>query len=124
MLRQLLAELLPSVELVPEGHCWQVDTSLAPTLSEYLPAVHNTQSDSASFPVVAKYFPAPQLAQPELPTVAEYFPASHTEHVPPLLPEYPALHEQELTEVLPCGEPALLVHNTHVSDHLAPKAGE
>ena len=41
---------------------------------------------------------------------SEYFPASHTEHVPPLLPEYPALHEQELTEVLPCGESALFGH--------------
>ena len=80
-LAQLLAELLPAAELVPEGHCWHVDSSLAPILSEYLPAVHNTHFDSASFPVVAKYLPAPQLSQPELPAVAEYFPASHVRHV-------------------------------------------
>ena len=87
MLRQLLAELLPSVELVPEGHCWQVDTSLAPTLSEYLPAVHNTQSDSASFPVVAKYLPAVQLVQAVAALAPEYVPAGHGRHSPPLLPK-------------------------------------
>ena len=96
-LAQLLAELLPAAELVPEGHCWQVDTSLPPILSEYLPAVHNKQSDSASFPVVAKYLPAPQLAQPELPAVAEYFPASHVRHMlsivaPGVARIFPATH--------------------------------
>jgi hypothetical protein len=51
--------------------------SLAPILSEYLPAVHNTQSDSASFPVVAKYLPAWQSSHAVLmPAAALYFPAT------------------------------------------------
>ena len=71
-----------------------------------------------------EYDPAGQLEQASSPDEVLKVPALHAEHEPPLLPEYPALHEQELTEVLPGGEPALLVHNAHVSDHLAPKAGE
>jgi hypothetical protein len=98
---------------------------MAPRPVEYLPPEHNTQSDTASFPVVAKYVPAGQDTQcigPLFPVVAEYLPkgqsthdafpvsllnlpAAHAEHEAPV---YPALHEQALLVVLPCGETALL----------------
>jgi hypothetical protein len=98
---------------------------MAPTPVKYLPPGHNTQSDTASFPVVAKYVPAGQDTQcigPLFPVVAEYLPkgqsthdafpvsllnlpAAHAEHEAPV---YPALHEQALLAVLPCGETALL----------------
>lgn len=102
-----------------------VDALLAPTTCEYLPPGHNTQSDAALFPVVAEYLPAGQSMQSapwSLPVYGAYlpagqtthaafpgsllnFPASHAEHEAPV---YPALHEQVLMEVLPCGESALL----------------
>jgi hypothetical protein len=78
---------LPSLLCALALHCWQVDASLAPILSEYLPAMHNTQSDSASFPVVAKYLPAVQLVQAVAALAPEYVPAGHGRHSPPLLPK-------------------------------------
>ena len=57
------------------------------------------------FPVVAEYVPAGQSTHDAFPVCPLNLPAAHAEHEAPV---YPALHEQALLEVLPCGEPALL----------------
>lgn len=102
-----------------------VDTAVAPTTCEYLPRGQDSQSVAASFPVVAKYLPDGQAMQSDpwsLPVNGAYLPAGQTTHAAfPVTslnlpashakheaPVCPALHEQALMEVLPCGEPAFL----------------
>jgi len=63
------------------GHAEQVETLVAPSSAEYVPA--------------------PQPIHVAGPASALYFPATHSEHVSPLGPVEPALHEQLVETKLP-----------------------
>jgi hypothetical protein len=78
-----------------EGHVWHEASSLAPKLSEYLPAPHFKHSTSALLPCVGRYLPGRQFSHDKYemaPTVLEYFPLAQLEQASSLLapctPEY------------------------------------
>lgn len=93
-----------SIEYLPPGHNSQSEMASFPMVAKYVPAGQSVQVAGCTAPVVAKYLPAGQSTHDAFPVSLLYLPAAHAEHE---VPVYPALHEQALLEVLPCGDPAL-----------------
>ena len=88
-----VAVVLAAGEAELSGHAWHVASSVAPAVSEYLPA---SQSVHSSLPV-----PALNL------------PATHSTHAPPSGPVEPALQTHAIAAVLAVGEAELSGHASH-----------
>jgi len=85
--------------------------------SEFAGHEEHVEPDVA--PVADEYVPAPQVLQFESPVVPLYFPAKHGTHVPPLDPEYPALHAQAVRVALAPGDVECAGHDLHSDRSIA-----
>jgi hypothetical protein len=117
-------------EYMPAEQLEQVSTAVAPTAAENLPASQWSQAvlkpDSALYfpvwqlsqavltPENALYFPAWHIMQASLLRIALNVPAPHMLHaLTVVVPQYPALHEQEAK---PKSLSELAQHETHNAD--------
>jgi len=75
-------------------------------------------------PTTVEYWPAVQILHAASPGEILYFPETHSEHVSPLGPVEPALHEQSVETKLPDGELESTAHGTHVEAVCAPTDAE
>ena len=80
---QFATVLLPAAESECAGHAWHVDSAVAPTAAEYLPAPHLVQFVDDVAPVNDEYLPASQSEHAELPFTALYLPATQISHHSP-----------------------------------------
>jgi hypothetical protein len=79
-----LATVAPAVtEYVPAV---QFVHTVAPVVAEYVPVIQFVHTLATVAPVTAEYLPEPQSVHTEFPVVVVYFPATHALHVPPLGP--------------------------------------
>ena len=96
--------VLDAAELELAGHAIQVDETVAPTVTEYVPLEQSKQAVD--------------------PLTSLYLPATHAVHVPPFAPVYPALHEHAVMTELELGAFAFRGQAKHTPDVLAPSVAE
>jgi hypothetical protein len=96
--------VLDAAELELVGHATQVDETVAPTVTEYVPL---EQSKQAADPLTSLYLPA-----------------THAVHVPPFAPVYPELQVQLAITELELGAFAFRGQAKHTPDVVAPTVVE
>jgi hypothetical protein len=83
---QAVSNELEAGEYELAGHATHTLDTVAPAVTEYVPAVQFVHTVATVAPVTVEYFPAPQSVHTEFPVVVVYFPATHALHIPPLGP--------------------------------------
>ena len=107
--------------LVPEKPALQeqsVSSLLASAASEF--AGHAKHTLDAVPPAVVEYVFCKQFVQTTFPFSAVYVPAIHCVHVPPLVPENPALQEQSVSSLLAAAASEFAGHAKHTLDAVPP----
>ena len=88
--------MLPAAELELPGQLKQVVKSPAVILAEYWLMRQLMQVLATVAPCVSEYLPAPHTVQARLPVLGLKVPAPQRRHGPLLGPPYPTLHKQLL----------------------------
>lgn len=110
---QAISAELEAGEYELPGHATHTLATVAPAVTEYVPAVQFVHTVATVAPVTAEYVPAPQFVHVADPVVSLNFPAAHTLHVPPLGPLWPTLHVHAPSAELEIGEFEFPGHDPH-----------